>query len=168
MRRVALLLMVMVTALLVASGVAWAVTKTCPPFPAKICWGTSGADVLKSTSKDNSMVGKGGNDTYTNFARGNSGDDVISDVGGRDKLLLTNYRNSEISYAVLDQNGNGKADGLGYILGRGGQSTQRLQTWDILNPPGKNTVDIGNYFDDTRSKPPFRPGVGYIEVIQTK
>jgi hypothetical protein len=168
MRRITLLLMVMASTLLVASGVAWAVTKTCPPSPAKMCWGTSGADVLKGTSKDNLMAAKGGNDTYTNFARGNSGDDVISDVGGRDKLLLTNYRNSEISYAVLDQNGNGKADGLGYILGRGGQSTQRLQTWDILNPPGKNTVDIGNYFDDTRSKPPFRPGVGYIEVIQTK
>jgi hypothetical protein len=176
MRRVALLLMVMVTALLVASGVAWAVTKTCPPFPAKICWGTSGADVLKSTSKDNSMVGKGGNDTYTNFARGNSGDDIISDgfsgghtvVGGRDKLLLTNYRKSEISYAVLDQNGNGKADGLGYILGSGGQSTQRLQTWDILNPPGKNTVHIANYYDDTRSKPPFRRGRGYIESIWVK
>ena len=177
MRRAALLLMVMATALLVASGVAWAVTKTCPPssldpsFPpeyAKICWGTSGADVLKSTRYNNEMVGKGGNDTYTNFARGNSGDDVITDYGGRDKLLLTNYRSSEISSAVLDQSGNGKADGLGYILGSGGQSTQRLQTWDILNPPGKNTVQIANYFDDTRSKPPFRRGYGYIETRVSK
>jgi RTX calcium-binding nonapeptide repeat (4 copies) len=176
MRRTALLLVLMASVLLAASGVAWAVTKTCPPSPAKICWGTSGADVLKGTSKDNLMAAKGGNDTYTNFARGNSGDDVISDgfsgghtvVGGRDKLLLTNYRKSEISYAVLDQNGNGKADGLGYILGSGGQSTQRLQTWDILNPPGKNTVHIANYYDDTRSKPPFRRGRGYIESIWVK
>jgi len=114
------------------------------------------------------MVGKGGNDTYTNFARGNSGDDVITDYGGRDKLLLTNYRSSEISSAVLDQSGNGKADALGYILGSGGQSTQRLQTWDFLNPPGKNTIQIAAYFDDTRSKPPFRRGYGYIETRVSK
>jgi hypothetical protein len=31
MRRIALLFMVMASTLLVASGVAWAVTKTCPP-----------------------------------------------------------------------------------------------------------------------------------------
>jgi hypothetical protein len=58
MRRIALLLMVMASTLLVASGVAWAVTKTCPPAP-KECKGTSGADVLKSTSKDNNMGGRG-------------------------------------------------------------------------------------------------------------
>ena len=72
MRRIALLLMVMASTLLVASGVAWAVTKTCPPAPKK-CNGTSGADVLKSTSKNNDMLGKGGNDTYTNFVKGSSG-----------------------------------------------------------------------------------------------
>jgi hypothetical protein len=33
MRRITLLLMVMASTLLVASGVAWAVTKTCPPQP---------------------------------------------------------------------------------------------------------------------------------------
>jgi hypothetical protein len=33
MRRVAVLLMVMASVLLAASGVAWAVTKTCPPQP---------------------------------------------------------------------------------------------------------------------------------------
>src|SRR5215213_6920252 len=167
MRRIALLLMVMASTLLVASGVAGAATKTCPPEP-KQCKGTSGADVLKSTSKNNDMVGKGGNDTYTNFVRGNSGNDVITDYGGRDKLLLTNYRSSEISSAVLDQSGNGKADALGYILGSGGQSTQRLQTWDFLNPPGKNTIQIAAYFDDTRSKPPFRRGYGYIETRVSK
>jgi hypothetical protein len=89
MRRIVLLLMVMASTLLLASGVAWAVTKTCPPAP-KNCTGTGGADVLKSTSKNNYMVGKEGNDTYTHFVRGNSGRDGIYDSGGRDKLLLTN------------------------------------------------------------------------------
>jgi hypothetical protein len=69
MRRITLLLMVMASTLLVASGVAWAVTKTCPPSPAKMCWGTSGADVLKGTSKDNLMAAKGAT-TPTRTLRG--------------------------------------------------------------------------------------------------
>ena len=151
MRRIALLLVVMASTLLVASGVAWAVTKTCPPDPKK-CWGTSGADVLKSTSKDNLMYGKGGNDTYTNFVKGNSGRDAIIDSGGRDKLLLTNYAKSEVKLEALDTNKNGKADSLGLILGKG----------------TKNTVLILGYFDDTKRKGPFPRGPGYIEAIQVK
>jgi hypothetical protein len=150
-RPITLLLMVMAAALLLASGVAWAVTKTCPPAP-KVCAGTSGADVLKSTSKDNNMEAKGGNDTYTNFARGNVGKDVISDTGGRDKLLLTNYLRSEAKARTLDANKNGKVDSVVIFLGKG------RQHW----------VAISGFYDDTRSKPPFRRGPGYIEVIQTK
>src|SRR5215213_1970101 len=101
MRRITLLLMVMASTLLVASGVAWAVTKTCSPFPQK-CLGTNGADVLKSTSQANIMVGKGGNDTYTNFVRGNSGVDDIRDYGGRDTLVLTAYKESELLIFAYD------------------------------------------------------------------
>jgi hypothetical protein len=36
MRRITLLLMLMAIGLLAVSGVAWAVTKTCPPRPAKM------------------------------------------------------------------------------------------------------------------------------------
>jgi hypothetical protein len=153
MRRIALLLMVMASTLLVASGIAWAVTKTCPPEP-KRCNGTSGADVLKSTSKNNDMLGKGGNDTYTNFVRGNSGNDLILDSGGKDKLLLTNYSVSEIKLYPQDVNKNGKTDSLGLVLGKG----------------NKNTVLIVNYFDDTKKRPPLNAhhGPGYIELIQAK
>jgi hypothetical protein len=60
MRRITVLLMVMATALLAVSGVAWAVTKTCPPAPQE-CTGTNGADVLlESTSQANFMAGRGG------------------------------------------------------------------------------------------------------------
>ena len=104
--------------------------------------------MLKSTSKDNLMYGKGGNDTYTHFVRGNSGNDVIVDSGGRDKLILTNYLQSEVKPVVLDVNKNGKADSLGLFLGKG----------------TRNTVIIGNYYDDTKRKAPFRRGPGYIEV----
>jgi hypothetical protein len=148
MRRVALLLMVMATALLAASGVAWAVTKTCPPAPKK-CKGTSGADVLKSTSSKNWMYGKGGNDTYTQFARGNSGNDGIIDSGGKDELNLPNYSKYEVKLISQDVNKNGKADSLGLVLGKS----------------KKNTVLILNHYDDTRSKPPYYRGPGYIEKI---
>jgi hypothetical protein len=147
MRRIAVLLMVMASVLLVASGFAWAVTKTCPPTPKK-CWGTSGADVLKSTSKNNAMYGKGGNDTYTHFVRGNSGHDGIVDSGGKDKLLLTNYSQSEVKSDVVDTNSNGKADSFGLRLAG-----------------TKNTVLMVGYFNDKRSKPPFPRGPGYIERI---
>src|SRR5215203_6609924 len=143
--------MVMATALLAASGVAWAVTKTCPPDP-KVCAGTNGADVLKSSSKDNNMLGKGGNDTYTHFVRGNVGKDVIKDTRGSDKLLLTNYSQSEVKARRLDTNKNNKADSVVLYLGQG------RQHW----------VAILGFYDDTRSKPPFRRGPGYIEVIRTK
>ena len=151
MKRITLLLMLMASGLLAASGVAWAVTKTCPPDPQN-CSGTSGADVLKSTSQDNNMLGKGGNDTYTNFVKGNSGLDLISDTGGTDKLLLTNYLMSEVRGSRVDVNKNGKADALLLTLGKGTQ----------------NKVIIGDYFDDTKSKPPYNRGAGYIEVIQFK
>jgi secreted trypsin-like serine protease len=75
MKRITLLLTVMATALLVASGVAWAVNKTCPPHP-QVCSGTSGDAVLKSPSQDN-MYGKGDNDTYTNFVSRNSHADLM-------------------------------------------------------------------------------------------
>jgi hypothetical protein len=150
-RHITLLLIVMATALLAASGVAWAVTKTCPPDP-KVCVGTNGADVLKSSSKDNNMLGKGGNDTYTHFVRGNVGKDVIKDTRGSDKLLLTNYSQSEVKARRLDTNKNNKADSVVLYLGQ----------------DGKHWVGISGFYDDTRSKPPFRRGPGYIEVIRTK
>ena len=150
MRGIALLLMLTASVLLAASGVAWAVTKTCPPDPKK-CLGTSGADVLKSTSKNNDMLGKGGNDTYTSFVRGNSGRDGIYDSGGRDKLVLTNYSRSEVKFEAVDWNNNGKPDSLGLRLGG-----------------SQNTVLIAYYYDDTRSRPPFNRGPGYIEDILTK
>jgi hypothetical protein len=150
-KRITLLLLLMASTLLVASGVAWAVTKTCPPTPKK-CLGTSGADVLKSTSRNNWMYGKGGNDTYTHFVRGNSGNDGIIDSGGKDHLFLLNYTQSEVRLFYYDINKNGKADSLGIYLGKG----------------SKNFVLIYNAYDDTKSKPPFRPGRGWIEDVRVK
>jgi hypothetical protein len=157
MRRITLLLVLMTTALLAASGVAWAVTKTCPPHP-KSCQGTAGADVLKSTSKDNHMVGYSGNDTYTNFVRGNSGVDHIYDTGGTDTLALTAFSKSEV------QNLFRRAAHVDFYPKNGKADTLVLP----LDKRGTNRIVIHGNYDDTRSKPPYRPGVGYIEFIQTK
>jgi hypothetical protein len=100
------------------------------------------------------MYGEGGNDTYTNFVKGNSGQDNIVDSGGKDKLLLTDYKYpKEVRVSILDVNENGKADSLAILL----------------DPKGvKNAVVILNHFDDTKSKPPIPHGPGYVELIQFK
>ncbi len=53
MKRVMLMLAAMALALLLASGMAWAVTKV----------GTNGDDVLRGTNGPDTLLGKGGNDT---------------------------------------------------------------------------------------------------------
>jgi Ca2+-binding RTX toxin-like protein len=150
MRRITLLLMLMAIGLLAVSGVAWAITKSCPPEP-KICYGTNGSDVLKNTSAFNIMAGKAGNDTYTNFLKSNAGKDTIGDSAGNDTLQLTQYSQSQLKLYWVDANNNGKADTAVITLGS-----------------QKNWVRLLAYFDDTRSKPPFRPGNGYIENIKCK
>jgi hypothetical protein len=146
MRCITLLLIVMATALLAVSGVAWAVTKTCTPEPQE-CVGTNGDDVLKSSSQDNNMIGQAGNDTYINFVRGASGFDTIVDTSGTDKLLLTEYAESEVKRVLVDIDENGKNDSLFLMLG--GE---------------QHRVAIANYYDQGTTK----PGPGYIEVIQFK
>jgi hypothetical protein len=153
MRRITLLLMLMAIALLAVSGVAWAITKTCPPDP-QVCRGTSGNDVLKSTSQDNNMVGLAGNDTYTNFVKPNPGYDWIHDAAGRDKLVLTNYTDAQTPTFSADANDNGRIDSL-YI---------DLPPRDPPNAT-KNAVVVLNFFDDTKTQCPCDRGPGYIETI---
>jgi Ca2+-binding RTX toxin-like protein len=64
MRRTIVLLATMALTLLVASGVALAVTK----------FGTNGPDTLQGTNKADNLLGKGGND-------------VLYALGGRDTLV---------------------------------------------------------------------------------
>jgi Ca2+-binding RTX toxin-like protein len=70
MRRVTLVLAAMALALLLASGVAWAVNKT----------GTDGPDTLSVTNEGDNLVGQGGNDDIS----GVGGRDVVVGGGGRD------------------------------------------------------------------------------------
>ena len=73
MRRVALVLATMVLALLLASGVAWAVTKI----------GTDGHDVLIGTNGSDNLVGKGGQDDL--FSK--DGNDTLLGGPGKDNVI---------------------------------------------------------------------------------
>jgi Ca2+-binding RTX toxin-like protein len=73
MRRVILLLTVMAATLVVASGVALAVTKI----------GTNGPDTLRGTNGDDNLLGKGGNDIILGLA----GNDDLLGGPGKDIVL---------------------------------------------------------------------------------
>jgi Ca2+-binding RTX toxin-like protein len=73
MRRVALVLVTMALALLLASSVAWAVTKI----------GTDGPDTLRGTNGKDNLLGKGGNDEFLS----RNGRDFLLGGAGRDCLL---------------------------------------------------------------------------------
>jgi hypothetical protein len=147
MRRTALLLVLMASVLLAASGVAWAVEKICPPTPKK-CYGTNGQDLLLGTGKDNYMVGKKGWDSYATRG-GKIGNDVILDSGGSRDELSVHFVRSKAKRWDLDLNNNGKYDAT-----------------RISRPSPRASVTILGYYDDTRSKPPFYRGPGYIEKIE--
>jgi hypothetical protein len=161
LRRLSLLLVSAVMALTliaVAAGVAWAVTKDCPPHP-QGCTGTSGNDVLNSSPEDNWMEGLAGNDTYTNFVQPKSGFDVIGDAAGTDKLVLTNYTADEVIFYTYDANEDGNVESI----------------WIDIPPKdpadgSNNSVVVVNYWTDTQQECPSLdacdPGPGHIEAIQ--
>ncbi len=78
MRRVGMLLAAMALALLLASGVAWAVNKV----------GTNGPDTLKGTNGDDNLSGRDGNDTLFGFG----GSDNLLGGAGKDWVLGGNER----------------------------------------------------------------------------
>jgi Ca2+-binding RTX toxin-like protein len=78
MRRVVLVLAAVAVAMLLASGVAWAVNKV----------GTNGPDTLRGTNEDDNLLGKGGNDVL--FAL--RGEDNLLGGTGKDWVFGGNER----------------------------------------------------------------------------
>jgi Ca2+-binding RTX toxin-like protein len=174
MRRVVLLLTVVLVTLVVASGVALAVTKI----------GTNGPDTLKGTNGADNLLGKGGNDVLFSLAGrdtllGEEGKDWV--LGGNDQRPLGGEKNllggpgndgvlgGEDSDNLTGNSGNDFADGdfgpdkiLGgegndYLVDgprRGGGATDTLiggDGNDVINPFNKPTkrdvVTCGGGFD---------------------
>jgi Ca2+-binding RTX toxin-like protein len=83
MRRVVVVLAAMALAMLLASGVAWAVNKV----------GTNGPDTLRGTNRDDNLLGKGGNDHLIGRGGrdnllGGPGKDAVFGSNGGDKNLV--------------------------------------------------------------------------------
>ena len=80
MRRTILLLNTMAIAMLLASGIAWAVDKTCQAHTD--CFGTNQADKLTGSSGNDRIFGLGGPDLILGMA----GNDRLSGGGGGDEV----------------------------------------------------------------------------------
>jgi Ca2+-binding RTX toxin-like protein len=155
MRRVALALVAMTLALLLASGVAWAVNKI----------GTDGSDTLRGTNKADNLLGKGGNDKLFGLAGrdnllGGSGKDMVFGgnerrLSGGDKNLVGGSGNDEILGGlgvdnILGEEGNDLvADGPD-----GDLATDTLSAGDgndvvevFTDPASKDLVSCGDGFD---------------------
>lgn len=73
----------MAAVIVVASGVAWAATISCPNRAGGLCVGTKKKDIMRGTNRTDDMRGRGGSDVLK--ARG--GTDTLSGDKGNDALI---------------------------------------------------------------------------------
>ena len=155
MRRTTVLLTTMALTLLVASGVALAVTKI----------GTDGPDTLRGTNGDDNLIGKGGNDDlYALNGRdtlaGGPGKDVVVDAPGGvwrrgDKILLGGPGNDIVfgargSDKVVGEEGNdlqidGPVSDVALDVVSGGDGNDVLLVDNA--PAAKDIATCGGGFD---------------------
>jgi hypothetical protein len=156
MRRVALVVAAMALALLLASGVAWAVNKV----------GTNGPDTLRGTNRADNLVGLGGNDQLfalrgNDFLLGGPGKDIV--LGGNeerafggDKKLVGGSGNDVVaggngSDNVVGESGNDlMADGEVELdqsndILSGGSGNDAIIV--VNSPAFEDTVTCGGGFD---------------------
>jgi Ca2+-binding RTX toxin-like protein len=165
MRRTMLLLSAMVLTLLVASGVAWAVTKI----------GTDGPDHLRGTNGDDNLLGRGGNDILNALAGddnllGGRGKDVVvggksccdrGDFSGGDKNLLGGPGNDAVVGGLGTDNIVGK-DGNDLVV----DGPNREFSTDKLSAGGGN--DVVGVFNDPAFKDIVTCGGGFDRVFADK
>jgi Ca2+-binding RTX toxin-like protein len=132
MRRTVLLLAATTTALLLVTGVAWAITKDCRAG-ANYCIGTNReGDTLNGSEERDKMYGLDGNDTLY----GNGGNDRLN--GGNDNDTLKGGSGDDLVY--------GHTQGDDKIYGNAGQDSLRDFAGDniIWGGRGNDYVD-GDY-----------------------
>jgi Ca2+-binding RTX toxin-like protein len=165
MRRAILLLATMALTVLVASGVALAVTKI----------GTNGPDHLRGTNGADTLIGKGGNDIlnalagYDNLV-GGRGKDVV--VGGRSCCDLGDFSGGDKN--LLGGSGNDAViGGLGAdnVVGGAGNDLvtdgpDREFSTDILSAGDGN--DVVGVFNDPAFKDIVTCGGGFDRVFADK
>jgi Ca2+-binding RTX toxin-like protein len=156
MRRTIVLLATISLTLLVASGVALAVTRI----------GTDGPDTLRGTKGDDNLIGQGGNDTLLSLAGddtllGGPGKDVVNGGNlaeplGGNKNLVGGEGNDAVQGGLGSDNVLG-GEGNDFMLGGEFEPPAVMDTLsgaegdeviDVLNKPaGKDVVTCGGGFD---------------------
>ena len=129
MRRTLLLLSTMMLALLLASGVAWAVNKV----------GTNGPDTLRGTNGNDNLSGKGGNNDKLFSLNGR---DNLLGGAGKDCLLCATrqFRGFAGDKNLLGGPGND------YVLGgKGSESVVGGEGNDLLSDPGDREFSKDRY-----------------------
>ena len=159
MRRTIVLLATMTLTLLVASGVALAVTRI----------GTDGPDTLRGTKGNDNLIGKGANDTLLSLAGddtllGGPGKDVVN--GGSLAQPLAGNKN-----LVGGEGNDAVQGGLGSDNVLGGEGNDYLFGGEFDTPPVKDTLSgaEGNDVIDVLNKPAGKDvvtcGSGFDRVL---
>ena len=143
MRRTIVLLATMALTLLVASGVAWAVTKI----------GTNGPDTLRGTKGDDNLIGQGANDTLLSLA----GDDTLLGGPGKDVVnggsLARPFAGNK--NLVGGEGNDAVQGGLGSDNVLGGEGNDFMVGGEFEPPAVKDTLSgaEGNEVIDVLNKP---------------
>jgi Ca2+-binding RTX toxin-like protein len=140
MRRVALVLGAMALALLLASGVAWAVNKI----------GTDGPDTLRGTNGNDNLIGRGGNDRLYSLA----GRDNLLGGLGKDCLLCVTR---QFHFFAGDKNLVGGPGNDFIFAGKGSDHVVGGEGNDLLSDDG-----VREFSKDTLSG---GPGNDVIDVM---
>jgi hypothetical protein len=142
MRRVALVLIVMALALLLASGVAWAVNKI----------GTNGPDTLRGTNGNDNLLGKGGSDVLFSL----NGRDNLLGGAGKDCLLCVNEQFRFFTGEKNLQGGPGNdfvwaGKGSDNVVGGEGNDflpddgVREFSKDNLSGGPGNDVIDVMHY-----------------------
>jgi Ca2+-binding RTX toxin-like protein len=159
MRRVVLVLAAMALALLLASGMAWAVNKI----------GTDGPDRLRGTNRADNLLGEGGNDALFGFRGrdnllGGPGKDWV--LGGNERRTLGGDKNlvggPGNDGIIAGQGSDNLQGGSGNDFGNGGRGSDR-----IVGEGGNDYLLDGESFGQEASKDVLSGGEGndVLDVI---
>jgi Ca2+-binding RTX toxin-like protein len=158
MRRAVLVLAVMASALLLASGVAWALNEV----------GTNGPDTLRGTNSDDNLSGDGGNDDLL----GLGGSDNLLGGAGKDNVLGGNERRpSGGDKNLVGGPGNdGVFSGTGSDNASGGEGNDFMLDGNLRESSHDNfSGDAGNDVLSVNHVPPFKDvascGGGFDRVL---
>ena len=131
-RRMTFLLAIVVIAFVVASGVAWAATISCPNRTGNVCVGTNKKDNMIGRNRADDMHARGGHDAL----RARGGNDRLDGGSGNDSLLAQGG-SDQVDGGVGDDSLGGAGGNETYVF-RNGWGVDTL----FVDPLGIDTLDF--------------------------